>query len=124
VTVIVKSGFGITVSVMVVLLDTGPVLPVPVLLPVMVTFTGPTAAFPVAVNFSVLPAEPVTMGGLKLAVTPAGRGLVLKVIAPPNPLTVETVTLVVAEAPCSTDTSVEETLKPGPRIPGTTGKAF
>ena len=93
---IVKSGFATTVTVIGVLADVAPVVPVPVLLPVMVTVAGPTAALPAAVSVRVLPAEPVTMDGLKLAVTPAGKPVALSVTAPLNPLIAEIVTLVVA----------------------------
>ena len=71
-----------------------------------------------------LPADPVTMDGLKLAVTPAGRPLALRVIAPLNPLIAEIVTLSVTEVPCTTETPVEAILKLGAVLAGTAGKAF
>lgn len=122
--VIVKSGLATTVTVIVVLAVEALVVPVPVLEPVMVTVAAPTVALPAAVRVRVLPADPVTMEGLKLAVTPAGRPLALRVTAPLNPLIAEMVTLVVADCPCRTETPVEATLKLGAVLAGTGGKAF
>jgi hypothetical protein len=90
----------------------------------MVTVAGPTVALPAAVRVRVLPADPVTMDGLKLAVTPAGRPLALRVIAPLKPMIAEMVTLSVTEVPCITETPVDETAKLGVVLAGTTGKAF
>jgi len=122
--VIVKSGLATTVTVMLALAVEALVVPVPVLVPVMVTVAGPTAALPAAVRVRVLPAEPVTMEGLKLAVTPVGRPLALRVTAPLNPLTAEMVTLVVVDWPCNTEAPVEATLKLGAVLAETAGKAF
>ena len=63
-----------------------------------------------ATNVTVLPSEPVTDAGLKLAVTPAGRSVMLNSIAPLNPPVTLTVTLPVAVAPCSTLTAEAEML--------------
>ena len=57
-------------------------------------------------NVMVLPSEPVTDAGLKLAVTPAGRPVTLNSIALLKP----PVTLTVAVAPCSRLTAEAEML--------------
>jgi hypothetical protein len=115
---IVKSGLATTVKVIVVVATVAP------LVPVMVTVAGPTVAVPDAVKVSVLPVDPVTEAGLKLAVTPVGRPLAVKVTAPVKPLNVETVTLLDALAPCRTDTLVAATEKPGLGLDEIGGKAF
>ena len=46
---------------------------------VIVTVAAPTVAVFVATKVRVEPAEPVTVAGLKVAVTPAGRPLTLKI---------------------------------------------
>lgn len=94
------------------------------LVPVIVTVTLPTVAVLEAVNVSVLPAEPVTVAGLKLAVTPEGRLLTLSTIAPLKPLMELTVTLLAALVPCSTVTPEAAMLKPGAVEAGTAGNAF
>ena len=58
----------------------------------------------------VLPSEPVTDAGLKLAVTPAGRPVTLNSIALLKPPVTLTVTLPVAVAPCSRLTAEAEML--------------
>ena len=63
----VKLGSAVTVRVSVAVSMVDP------LVPVTVTVAAPTVAVFDAVNVSVLPADPVTDAGLKLAVTPAGR---------------------------------------------------
>jgi len=92
------------------------------LVPVTVTVAGPVVAVFEAVNVSVLPAEPVTETGFKLAVTPDGRPLTLKVTGLLKPPNTETVTLLVAIVPCMTVAPVAEMLKPVPI--GTAGNAF
>jgi hypothetical protein len=94
------------------------------LVPVIVTVAGPTVAVFDAVKVSVLPAEPVTEAGLKLAVTPAGSPLALRATAPAKPLIAETVTLTDAEVPCCNEVPVAATLNPGAVVAGTTGNAF
>ena len=91
------------------------------LVPVMVTVAAPTVAVLEAVKVSVLPADPVTVTGLKLAATPDGRPLTLKVTALPEPTSL-TVTLVAALVPCSTLTPDAEMKSPLPV--GIAGNAF
>lgn len=117
-TEMVKSGSAVTFRVSVVLLMVVP------LVPVTVTVAVPTVAVDAAVNVSVLPVEPVTEVGLKLAVTPAGRPLIVKSTAAAKPLTSEIVTLVVAFVPCSTDTPVAAIVKPGVVLDDSGGYAF
>ena len=77
-----------------------------------------------AVKVSVLPAEPVTEEGLKVAVTPAGSVLRLNATVPlkvPNSLTV---TPVVAVVPCTTLTEGEVAATEKPLPTGTCGSAF
>ena len=116
--VMVKFGSAITVRVNVALEVVVP------LVPVMVAVTGPTKAVFVAVNVSVLPADPLTVAGLKAAVTPDGRPLRLNVIGLLNPLIDETVTLLVALVPCSTDAPDAVTENPGAVLGGIGGNAF
>lgn len=94
------------------------------LVPVIVTVAAPTVAVFEAVKVSVLPAEPVTEAGLKLAVTPAGRPLIVKATALSNPFTAVIVTPLVAVVPCSTVTPEAEMLKPGVVVVAIAGKAF
>ena len=94
------------------------------LVPVIVTVAAPTVAVLEAVNVSVLPAEPVTDAGLNEAVTPDGNPLTERATVPLKPLMAETVTLSVAEVPCSTEAPLAEMLKPGAVVAGTAGKAF
>ena len=117
-TEIVKFGAAVTVRVNVALSVVEP------LVPVTVTVAVPTVAVAEAVKVSVLPVEPVTVAGLKLAVTPAGRPLALKATALLKPLIAETVTLLVAVVPCMTVVPEAETLKPGLVEAGTAGNAF
>ena len=114
----VKLGSAVTFNVRVV------VSVIVLLVPVIVTVAGPTVAVFVAVKVSVVPAEPVTEVGLKLAVTPAGSPLTERATVPLKPLIAETVTLWVTEVPCSTETPPAAMLKPGAVLAGTTGKAF
>ena len=83
----VKLGSAVTFNVRVV------VSVIVLLVPVIVTVAGPTVAVFVAVKVIVLPAEPVTEVGLKLAVTPAGNPLTERATVPLKPLIAETVTL-------------------------------
>ena len=94
------------------------------LVPVTVKDALPTVAVFDATNVRVLPAEPVTEDGLKLAVTPAGRPLTLKATAPSKPLIAETVMLLDALVPCSMLTPLVETLKPGAVVAAIGGNAF
>ena len=68
-TVMVNSGLGVTVRVNLAVSTIEP------LVPVTVTVAALTVAVVEAVNVSVLPPDPVTEAGLKLAVTPDGRPL-------------------------------------------------
>lgn len=111
----VKFGSAVTLSVSVVVAVVEP------LVPLIVTVAAPTVAVLDAVKVRVLPAEPVTVAGLKLAVTPDGRPLALNVTVPLTP-TSFTVTLVVALVPCSTLTPEAEMKIPEPA--GTAGNAF
>ena len=92
--------------------------------PVTVTVAAPTVAVFVATKESVVPAEPVTVDGLKVAVTPDGRPLTLRLTVPLKPLIDDTVTLSVAVVPCSTVTPGAETVKPAAVLAGIGGKAF
>ena len=83
------------------------------LVPVIVTVAAPVVAVLDAVKVSVLPAEPVTDAGLKDAVTPDGSPLIDRATVPEKPLIAETVTLSVAEVPCSTVVPLAAMLKPG-----------
>lgn len=94
----VKFGAAVTVKISVAVSTVVP------LVPVTVTDAEPTVAVLEAVNVSVLPAEPVTEDGLKLAVTPAGSPLTDRLTALSKPFRAETVTLLEALVPCSTDT--------------------
>ena len=113
-----KFGSAVTVRVSVVLAVVEP------LVPVMVNVAEPTVAVLVAVNVSVVPAEPVTVDGLNAAVTPAGSPLMLRLMVPLKPLIDDTVTLSVAEVPCSTVAPVVEIENPGAVVAGIAGKAF
>ena len=84
----------------------------------------PTAAELEAENVTVLPAEPVTVTGLNVAVTPDGRPLALRVMGLLKPLTEVTVTVPWAVVPCMTVAPEAATAKPGPEIAGTGGNAF
>lgn len=84
-----------------------------------------TVAFAAAVNVRVLTPSPLVIeAGLKLAVTPAGKPVALRVTVPVKPLTGRIVIEVLAVAPCSTLVPLPEMLKEGPVVEGTTGKAF
>ena len=99
---------------------------VPPLVPVMVTVAGPTVAVFVAVKVRVLPAEPLSVAGLKVAVTPAGSPAVtIKSTVPVKPPTELSVTLLVPVCPCITLAPLALRAKPGPAgMFGTTGKEF
>src|SRR5262249_56819614 len=81
------------------------------LVPVTVTLAAPVAAVLDAVNVSVLPA--VVEGGLKLAVTPAGRPLTLSATLPVNPPRGVTVMALLAVPPCVTVALVADREKSG-----------
>jgi len=83
------------------------------LVPDTVTVAAPTVAVLEAVNVSVLPADPDTELGLKLAVTPVGRPLTPKVTAPVKPLIEDTVMLLAAVVPCITVAPEPDMPKPG-----------
>lgn len=117
-TEILKFGSAVTVKVGLVV---SVVLP---LVPVIVTVAAPTVAVPVAVKVRLLPAEPVTEAGLKEAVTPAGNPLTVKATVPVKPLMAVTVTLSVADVPCSRVSPEAEMLKPGVVVVGIAGNAF
>lgn len=116
-TEIVKLGSAVTVRVSVVASTVEPLVPVTVIV------AAPTVAVFEAVKVSVLPADPVTEAGLKLAVTPVGRPLTVKATVPLKPLIAETVTPLVAVVPCSTLTPAAEMLKPAVVVAGMTGYA-
>lgn len=117
-TAIVKFGSAVTFKVNVVVSVVEP------LVPVIVTVAAPTVAVFDAVKVSVLPAEPVTDDGLNDAVTPEGNPLMDRATVPLKPLMAETVTLSVAEVPCSTEAPLDAMAKPGAVVDGSTGKAF
>jgi len=77
---IVKFGSAVTFSVKVVLDVVAP------LVAVMVTVAAPTVAVLDATTVRVAPAEPVTDEGLKVADTPAGRPLTLRLMGLLKPL--------------------------------------
>ena len=72
------------------------------LVPVTVTFAVPVVAVLAAVNVNVL--VPVVDDGLKLAVTPEGKPLALRVTLPVNPPIAVTVMELVAVPPWATET--------------------
>ena len=115
---IVKFGSAVTFRVKVVLDVVAP------LVAVMVTVAAPTVAVLDATKVRVEPVEPVTDEGLKVADTPAGRPLTLRLMGLLKPLIEDTVTLSVAVVPCSTVTPGAETVKPGAVVAGIGGKAF
>lgn len=116
-----KSGRPIIVSRNVVLCVVEPLVPVTV----MLTGAEGTGALAAAVNVSVLtPLPPVTLAGLKVAVTPVGKPVALRATLPVKPLTGKTNTDVLAVAACSTLVPLAETLKDGAVVAGTGGKAF
>lgn len=91
----------------------------------MLTPPEGTGALAAAVNVSVLtPLAPVTVAGLKAAVTPVGKPLTLRFTLPVKPLTGRTKIDVLPVAPCSTLVPLPETLKVGVFDAGTAGKAF
>ena len=94
------------------------------LVPVTVTVAAPTVAEFEAVKVRVLPDEPVTDVGLKVAVTPEGRPVTLSAIVPLKPLMELTVTLLVALVPCSTVAPAADIVNPGAVLAGTAGNAF
>lgn len=114
-TEMVNSGLAVTVRVMVA------VSVAEALVPVIVRLTSPTAAVLVAVKVSVLPPEPVTEVGLKLAVTPAGRPLTVKATALSKPLNAETVTLPATVVPCIMVVPEPAMVKPGAVVGGIGG---
>lgn len=92
---------------------------------VMVTGAEGTGALAAAVNVSVLtPLAPVTVAGLKVAVTPVGKPLALRLTLPVKPFTGRTRIEVLPVAPCSTLVPLPETLKDGAVVAGTGGNAF
>ena len=111
----VKFGSAVTFNVSVVVAVVEP------LVPLIVTVAGPAVAVLDAVKVRVLPAEPVTVAGLKLALTPEGRPLTVKATGVLKPTSL-TVTLVDALVPCSTLTPEAEMKIPEPA--GIDGKAF
>jgi hypothetical protein len=112
---IVKFGSAVTFNVRVVVAVVEP------LVPLIDTAAGPTVAVLDAVKVRVLPAEPVTVAGLKLAVTPEGRPLTVNATGVLKPTSL-TVTLVAALVPCSTLTPEAEMKIPEPA--GIAGNAF
>jgi hypothetical protein len=97
------------------------------LVPVTVTATGPegTVALAAAVNVIVLTPSPLTIeAGLKAAVTPVGRPLMLRSTVPEKPFTGSTVMDVVPVAPCSTLVPLPDMLNVGFVSEGIAGKAF
>ena len=70
------------------------------LTPVTVTVAAPAVAVPLAASVSVVVL--VDEAGLKVAVTPLGKPLAVKVTAPVNPLSGFTVIVLVPLAPCRT----------------------
>lgn len=117
-TVMVNSGLAVTVRVTLAVSIVEPLVPVTVMV------TAPTLAVLVAVNVSVLPPDPVTEVGLKLAVTPAGRPLTVNATALLKPLNAPTVTLLPTLVPCMTVVAVALTVKPGDVVVGSAGYAF
>ena len=78
-----------------------------------------------AVKVKVLAPEPLaTEAGLKVAVTPEGRPLMLRATVPVKLLTGRTVIDVVAVDPCITLAPLPNKLKVGVVSEGTGGKAF
>lgn len=94
------------------------------LVPVTVRGYVPGTAVAAAVKLSVLPAEPVTEAGLKVAVTPAGTPVTANVTGLSKPLIALTETPLVAVVPCSTVTPVAEMENPGAVVAGIGGNAF
>lgn len=97
------------------------------LVPVTVMVAGDegTGALAAAVKVSVLmPLAPVTVAGLRVAVTPVGNPLTLRATLLVKPFTGRTKIDVLAVAPCSTLVPVPETLKLGLVVVGTGGNAF
>lgn len=98
---------------------------VPAPVPVTVTVAVPVVAVSVAVNVRVLLPEPVTVSGLKVAVTPAGSVLLTaRVTGLEKPPAVLTVTLLVPVWPCITVAPLAVRANPEPEMLGSTGKAF
>lgn len=116
--VIVKLGAATTVRLSVAVSVVEP------LVPVTVSGYVPGTAVAEAVKVSVLPAEPVTEAGLKVAVTPAGNPVTVNATALSKPLIALTETPLVAVVPCSTDAPVAERENPGALVAGTCGSAF
>ena len=73
------------------------------------------------VNVNVEEPEPVTVVGLKLAVTPVGRPETLKPTAPVKPFSAPTVTLEVGLLPGSPETVVGEAETEKSEMPKVTG---
>jgi len=97
------------------------------LVPVTVTLTGPegTGALAAAVNVRVVTPSPLAIeAGLKLAVTPVGKPLMLRATVPAKLFTGKTVMDVLAVAPCSTLVPLPNILKLGLVSEGTVGNAF
>lgn len=93
--------------------------------PVTVTVVAPTAADAVAVNVSVLtPFPPATDVGLKVAVTPEGKGPTVNATLPLKLFTGLTVIVLVPVPACITLALVAAKLKSGLVEVGIAGKAF
>ena len=89
------------------------------------TLVAPTVADAVAVNVSVLaPFAPVTVVGLKLAVTPEGKLLTVKATLPLKLLIGLTVMVLVPVLACITLALVADKLKSGLVLVGIAGKAL
>jgi len=116
-----KSGRPTTVRRIVVVLVIAPLVPVTV----RVTGAGGTVALAAATKVSVLAPDPLAIdAGLKVAVTPDGRPLMLRATVPLKLLTGRTVMDVVAVPPCITLAPLPDKLKLGVVSEGTGGKAF
>src|SRR5260370_4168063 len=116
-----KSGLPTTVRLNVVVLVIVPLVPVTVI----IAGVAGTVALVAAVNVSVLVPEPLAReAGLKAAVTPAGKPLMLRATAPLKLFTGRTVMDVVAVAPCTTLVPFPKTVKLGVVSEGTCGKEF
>jgi hypothetical protein len=116
-----KSGRPTTVRLNVVVLVIVPLVPVTVI----IAGVAGTVALAAAVNVSVLAPEPLAIeAGLKDAVTPVGKPLMLRATAPLKLFTGRTVMDVVAVAPCITLVPLPKTVKLGVVSEGTAGKEF
>lgn len=116
-----KSGLPTTVRLKVVVLVIAPLVPVTVI----IAGVAGTVALAAALNVSVLVPEPLAIeAGLKVAVTPVGKPLMLRATAALKLFTGRTVMDVVAVAPCITLVPVPKMLKLGVVSEGIAGKAF